>query len=174
MSRVDRTHGYEYAIKIGRGLITHTSALHPANRPVGPQSPFTLRPATFDDLPVLARLVLAPRAGAEIFTGGKDTATLYARLRWLIGDRPAAYPASAYPVEPFFVLEKRGTPAASPHVVAAAGLMMFTPGGPTANVHPLLWDGVEDASAVTLALVPALIDAVKALPAADGSPSKCV
>jgi hypothetical protein len=51
---------------------------------------------------------------------------------------------------------------------------MYKPGRQTVSVHPLLWDGMEDASAVAQAIVPALISAVAALPTADGSPATCV
>ncbi|KAJ7926170.1 hypothetical protein B0H13DRAFT_1972934, partial [Mycena leptocephala] len=66
---------------------------------------------------------------------------------------------------------KRDTPDGPPRVVAAAGLPMYKPGRQTVSVHPLLWDGMEDASAVAQAIVPALISAVAALPTADGSPT---
>ncbi|KAF7341104.1 hypothetical protein MVEN_01844600 [Mycena venus] len=169
-----RAHGYEYALNMGRGLVTHVSALNPSSSPASAPSLFSLRPATLDDLPALERFVLAPRTKAEIFTGAKDSATLTAQLRYLLGDRPPAYTSPAYPVDPFFVLEKRDVPDASPRVVAAAGIRLSKPGAPTAVVHPLLWDGVEDAFAVAQAIVRPLVSAVGALPPADGSPNKLV
>ncbi|KAJ6539832.1 hypothetical protein DFH09DRAFT_1368655 [Mycena vulgaris] len=156
-----RTHGYEFALNFGRGLVTHLSAV----RPLPPAAatalePFTLRPATLDDLPALERLVEAPRATADISLGFAAP-VLHAQLRWLLGERPAHY---AFPTHPFFVLEKRDAPDASPRIVAAAGLMNTA--APKAGVHPLLWDGAEDASAVALAVVRRLIPALEAaLPA---------
>ncbi|KAJ6537615.1 hypothetical protein B0H19DRAFT_371863 [Mycena capillaripes] len=166
-----RTQGYEYAINMGRGLVTHISALRPAP-PADAPSLLSLRPATLDDLSTLERFVLAPRARAELFTGFQDAATLTAHLRYALGDRPPAYITPAFPVAPFFILEKRDAPDTPPRAVAAAGLYMYSPGAPTAVVHPLLWDGVEDASTVVQAIVPALVSAVGALPTADGSPTK--
>ncbi|KAJ6455566.1 hypothetical protein C8R47DRAFT_1166011 [Mycena vitilis] len=146
-----RTHGYEYALNLGRGMVTHMSTLHP---PVSADpSPFTLRLATLADLTSLERLVTAPRAIADIFIGVSNP-KLHAQLRWILGDRPTSCPAPTYPVNPFFVLEKRETS----DIVAAAGLL--NRGSTSATVHPLLWDGAEDASAVTLALVRQLIEAL--------------
>jgi hypothetical protein len=156
---------------MGRGLLTHLSALRPPSTPTGTPSLFSLRPATLDDLPALERFVLASRANAEIFTGVQDETK---QLCYLLGDRPPAYVPPAHPLNPFFVLEKRDTPDGPPRVVAAAGLPMYKPGRQTVTVHPLLWDGMEDASAVAQAIVPALISAVAALPTADGSPTTCV
>ncbi|KAJ7465985.1 hypothetical protein FB451DRAFT_1261529 [Mycena latifolia] len=151
-----RTQGYEYALDMGRGLMTHLSALRPYTAPVeGVLAPFSLRPATLADIPELERLVAAPRATADIFAG-VTAPTLNAQLRWILGERPAGY---TFPVHPFFVLEKRDTPDAAPRIVAAAGLL--NSGEPKAGVHPLLWDGVEDASAVTVAIVRQLIPAVE-------------
>ncbi|KAJ6622150.1 hypothetical protein B0H10DRAFT_2014520 [Mycena sp. CBHHK59/15] len=148
-----RTHGCEYALKLGRGLVTHTA------------TPYTLRRATSADLPALERLVCAPRAAADIFAGLAAPA-LKQQLRWLLGERPSPYAAAeAYPVHPFFVLETHG------RVVAAAGLKN-TPSTQTAavHVHPLLWDGDEDASAISLTLARELIKAVDDMLA----PAKCV
>ncbi|KAJ6586344.1 hypothetical protein DFH09DRAFT_255372 [Mycena vulgaris] len=167
-----RHHGYEYAIDIGCGLVTHTSLLGSAGLTL--LSSFSLRPATLNDLPALERLVYAPRATSELFTGSPP-AMLQAQLRWLLGNRPAAYGAAAfYPVHPFFVLEKCDTPEAPPRVVAAAGLIN-TPSvnapHPVATVHPLLWDGVENASAVAKALALELVRALDAILADGGAPS---
>ncbi|KAJ7465989.1 hypothetical protein FB451DRAFT_1261539 [Mycena latifolia] len=153
-----RTHGYELALDMGRGLITHLSALCPYTVPAaeGAPAPFALRPATLADLPDLERLVTAPRATADIFAG-VDAPMLNGQLRWLLGERPAGY---TFPVHPFFVLEKHDAPDAAPRIVAAAGLL--NSGEPKAGVHPLLWDGVEDASAVTVAIVRQLIPALEA------------
>ncbi|KAJ6537730.1 hypothetical protein B0H19DRAFT_373344 [Mycena capillaripes] len=63
-----RTQGYEYALHLGRGLVTHVSALRPPSLGMAP-SPFSLRPATLADLPALECLVSAPRAAADIFAG---------------------------------------------------------------------------------------------------------
>ncbi|KAJ7138070.1 hypothetical protein C8R44DRAFT_975962 [Mycena epipterygia] len=52
----DRAHGYEYALNLGRDLVTHAAALLPAS--TTHPSPFSLRPATLDDVPTLERLVL--------------------------------------------------------------------------------------------------------------------
>ncbi|KAJ7772833.1 hypothetical protein DFH07DRAFT_1057225, partial [Mycena maculata] len=132
-----RTHGYEYA----HIQLTHTSALRPAP-PADAPSPFSLRPATPDDLPTLERLACAPRATADIFPG-VDAPMLQSQLRWLMGARPSAFSTRDYPVHPFFVLEKRDTDR--PRIVAAAGFLSYNRSAPTAIVHPLLWDGVEDA-----------------------------
>ncbi|KAJ7627787.1 hypothetical protein DFH06DRAFT_1304459 [Mycena polygramma] len=152
-----RTHGYEYALNLGRGLITHESTLRPhiTTEP----SPFSLRPATLADLPSLEQLVTAPRATADIFAGVSGT-VLQAQLRWILGDRPSSCAAPSYPACPFFDLEKRDYPELAPRVVAAAGLL--NRGTPSATVHPLLWDGVEDASAVTVALARQLIETLNA------------
>ncbi|KAJ7680072.1 hypothetical protein B0H17DRAFT_1138830 [Mycena rosella] len=133
-----RAQGYEYALDMGRGLVTHVSALRPQR------------------LPALERLVTAPRATADIFMGAAAP-VLQKQLRWLLGERPAGY---TFPVHPFFVLEKRDAPDAAPRIVAAAGLMNSD--AAKAAVHPLLWDGVEDASAVALAVVRQLILALEA------------
>ncbi|KAJ7772846.1 hypothetical protein DFH07DRAFT_801708 [Mycena maculata] len=163
-----RTQGYEYALNMGRGLITHASTLDPAT-PADTPSPFSLRLATLDDLPALRGLVCAQRTTSDIFVG-VDAATLHTHLRWLLGNRPAVYTTPDYPVRPFFVLEKRDTPNTPPRIVATAGL--YNSGAPTAIVHPLLWDGEEDASAVTVAMVRELVPALKAIPAAGGSFTK--
>ncbi|KAJ6622155.1 hypothetical protein B0H10DRAFT_2014546 [Mycena sp. CBHHK59/15] len=108
-----RTHGCEYALKLGRGLVTHTA------------TPYTLRRATSADLPALERLQ---------------------QLRWLLGERPSpSATAEAYPDTP-------STQTAAVHV------------------HPLLWDGDEDASAISLTLARELIKAVDDMLA----PAKCV
>ncbi|KAJ7879055.1 hypothetical protein B0H14DRAFT_3435292 [Mycena olivaceomarginata] len=164
-----RSHGYEYALQMGRGLITHISALSPPSPPTDASS-FTLRAGTLDDVPALERSVLAPRANAGIFIGMQDSTTLTSQLHYLLGDRPPSFTGA---VDPFFVLEKRDTPDTPPRVVAAAGLR-GRPGAPTAVVHPLLWDGVENASIVAQALVRALVSAVGTLPTADGSPNKLI
>jgi hypothetical protein len=85
---------------------------------------------------------------------------LRAQLRWLLGDRPESYSAAVYPVHPFFVLEKRDSPKFTLRVVGAAGLLNSS--SPSAIVHPLLWDGMEDASSVALAVVCGLIQALDA------------
>ncbi|KAJ7466144.1 hypothetical protein B0H11DRAFT_2048605 [Mycena galericulata] len=168
-----RTKGFEYALSMGRGLITHVSGLPPASPPThGMQSRYSLRRATASDIPDLERLVLAPRATAEIFHAVGDTATMHAQLAWLLGHRPPVYSSPEYPVDPFFVLEKRDTPEAPPRVVAAAFLRMYEPGSPRVMVNPLLWDGEENASAVAQAIVHELIQAVEALPTPDGSQTK--
>ncbi|KAJ6453897.1 hypothetical protein C8R47DRAFT_1167669 [Mycena vitilis] len=148
-----RTHGYEYALNLGRGLITHESTLRKYT--ATESSSFSLRPATLADLPSLEHLVTAPRATTDIFAGVSAT-VLQEQLRWILGDRPASCAAPTYPTFPFFVLEKRDSPESAPRVVAAAGLLNL--GAPSAIVHPLLWDGVEDASAVTVALVRQLVE----------------
>ncbi|KAJ7649024.1 hypothetical protein DFH06DRAFT_1208800 [Mycena polygramma] len=148
-----RTHGYEYALNVGHGLATHVSSLRP---PVSADpSPFLLRLATLADLPCLERLVTAPRPTADIFVG-VSAPTLHAQLRWILGDRPASCAVPTYPVNPFFVLEKRE----NSHIVAAAGLL--NRGTASVTVHPLLWDGVENASAVTVTLVRQLIETLDA------------
>ncbi|KAJ7919654.1 hypothetical protein B0H13DRAFT_1868413 [Mycena leptocephala] len=115
--------------------------------------------ATLSDLPALERLVSVPRATADIFAG-VSTPMLRAQLRWLLGDRPESYSAAVYPVHPFFVLEKRDSPKFTLRVVGAAGLLNSS--SPSAIVHPLLWDGMEDASSVALAVVRGLIQALDA------------
>ncbi|KAJ7154138.1 hypothetical protein C8R46DRAFT_1356888 [Mycena filopes] len=163
-----RTFDYEYAINVGRGLVTHVSDLRPTNP--DPDDPFSLRQATLDDLPALERLVLvlAPRANTEIFIGVKDTATLRAQLHWALGDRPQSYTGPAYPVHPFFILEKYELDEPVPRIVAAAGLTMYKR-STGADVSPLLWDGKENVSAVVRALVPALIRAANELPSVGRS-----
>ncbi|KAJ7706749.1 hypothetical protein B0H17DRAFT_1192325 [Mycena rosella] len=106
-------------------------------------------PGTLADLPTLERLVCAPRATAEIFTG-ISAENLTAQLRWVLGDRPASHAPSA---NRFFVLERWDTP----RVVAAANVLDNAV--VAAAVHPLLSDGVEDASAVARAIMPALRNA---------------
>ncbi|KAJ7777528.1 hypothetical protein DFH07DRAFT_1056377 [Mycena maculata] len=165
-----RTKGFEYALSMGRGLVTHVSALPPASPPT--QCRYSLRRATPLDIPDLERLVLAPRATAEIFHAVGDTATMRAQLAWLLGQRPPAYSSPEDPVDPFFVLETRAAPEAPPRVVAAAFLRMYEPGSPRITVNPLLWDGAENASAVAQALVRELVQAVEALPTPDGSQTK--
>ncbi|KAJ7101888.1 hypothetical protein C8R44DRAFT_348668 [Mycena epipterygia] len=158
-----RTHGYEYALRLGRGLVTHIATLRPANPPAAATPPpFTLRLATLADLPALESLVTVPRATANIFAG-VSAPVLQAQLRWLLGARAGPY---AFPVHPFYVLEKRDAPDAPPRVVAAAGLL--NSGVPAAAVHPLLWDGIEDASAVALAVVRQLVPALEATFTAEG------
>jgi hypothetical protein len=137
--RIDRLHGYEYAVDMGRVLVTHTSALC-APSPADPSS-FALRPATLADLSGLEQLVCLPRAKAEIFV---DTA-LCSRLRWLLGDRPAAYVGSSYPTITFFLLEKRDTAEAAPRVVAAVAVVdngiaagQLQPSEPSTTVEKLL------------------------------------
>ncbi|KAF7341101.1 hypothetical protein MVEN_01844300 [Mycena venus] len=93
--------------------------------------------------PRLSASSLAPHAKAEMFTDAKDSATLTAWLCYLLGDRSAAHISPAYSVDPFFVLEKRDAPNGPPRVFAAAGLCLSKSGGPTAVVHPLLWDDVS-------------------------------
>ncbi|KAJ7119554.1 hypothetical protein C8R44DRAFT_877974 [Mycena epipterygia] len=167
-----RTHAHEYALNMSRDLVTYTAILRPASTSPAP-SRYSLRLATFNDIPTLERLVLAPRAIAEIFTG-VSTSKLTSQLRWLLGDRPAAY---AGPAHRYFILEKRDTPDAAPRVVAAAGVLDNTAAiaaglldrSAPPRVHPLLWDGVEDASAVTLAIVRELRSALDAQLAADGT-----
>lgn len=159
---------------MGRGLVTYLSPPNP-NVPTNTSSSFALRPATLDDLPVLERLVTAPRAGAEIFVGVRESARPR-QLRHLLGDRPPAYPSDTHPTDPWFVLEKRNTPEAPPRVVAAAGLRTQKLGvRPTVpRVHPLLWDGVEDASVVAQAITRELVREVEAQLAANGSPDRSV
>ncbi|KAJ7126160.1 hypothetical protein C8R44DRAFT_874538 [Mycena epipterygia] len=177
-----RTHGYEYALSMSRDLVTHAASLRPASTNPDPSS-FSLRLATLDDAPTLERLVLAPRATAEIFTG-VPAPKLTSQLRWFLGDRPAAY---ANATHNYFVLEKRDTPDATPRAVAAVGVLdravaaaaaaaAAGPAGarssaPSAKVHPLLWDGVEDASAVAVAVVRELRSTLDAQLAADGAPT---
>ncbi|KAF8205460.1 hypothetical protein K438DRAFT_1963903 [Mycena galopus ATCC 62051] len=136
-----RAQGYEYALYMGRGLITHFPPLAPSKN--APPSLFTLRPATLDDLPALERLT---------------------------GPPPTPHPLT--PWTPFFVLEKRDMLDAPPRVVAAAAVRTPKPGASTAVVNPLLWDVVEDASAVAQAIARALVGAVRAPPTTDGSPNK--
>ncbi|KAJ7841430.1 hypothetical protein B0H13DRAFT_1910296 [Mycena leptocephala] len=95
-----RTQGYEYALNMGHGLVTHLSALGPSSPPADAPSLFSLRPATLDDLPALELFVLAPRASAEIFAGMQDSTTLTAQLRYLLGDRSPAYASPAYAERP--------------------------------------------------------------------------
>ncbi|KAJ7726151.1 hypothetical protein DFH07DRAFT_244910 [Mycena maculata] len=156
-----RTHGYEYALNFGRGLVTHVSALRAPNPPE--PLAFSLRSATLDDLPALERLFNIPRTTADIFAG-VSAPVLHAQLRWFLGDRPAAYTSPSCHVPPFFILEKRDMPHAPPHVVAAG----MHGGPPSTTVGPLLWDSIEDASAVTLGLVRALKEALDRHVAADG------
>ncbi|KAJ7270188.1 hypothetical protein C8J57DRAFT_305219 [Mycena rebaudengoi] len=165
-----RTHGYEYALSFGRELVTHNPLRITT---AAESSAFSLRPAMLADVPALERLVYTPRASAEIFLG-VSPAALHKQLRWLLGDRPAPYndPSPFYPAHPFFVLEKRDGEAAVPRIVAAAGLQN-TPSAKTAHplvaVHPLLWDGEEDASAVALAIAPQLVRAVDDILTRDDS-----
>ncbi|KAF7341103.1 hypothetical protein MVEN_01844500 [Mycena venus] len=153
-----RTQGYEYGLNMGRGLSTHLSGLSPPPTDA-PPSPYTLRRATLDDLPALERLVHAPRSKAEIFIGtqSKDAASLIAQLRYVLGDRLPAYAPPAFPVDPYFILEKRDTdtPDAPPGIVAGRRV-------------------AENASAVVQALVRPLASAIGVLPTADGSPNKLV
>jgi hypothetical protein len=60
--------------------------------------------------------------------------------------------------------------------VAAAGLRTKKLGvRPTVpRVHPLLWDGVEDASAVAQAITRELVREVEAQLAANGAPDRSV
>jgi hypothetical protein len=157
--RTDRIHGYEYAVDIGGDLVTHTSALR-APGTTDP-SPFSIRRATLADIPTLEQLVCVPRARAEIFVPISATA-LPSRLRWLLGDRPPAFLGPSYPSSTFFLLEKRETAEAPPRVVAAVGVVdnataaaagLLQGSAPSATVQSLLWDGVEDSSAVTAAIV---------------------
>ncbi|KAJ7031272.1 hypothetical protein C8F04DRAFT_1186122 [Mycena alexandri] len=168
-----RTYDYEYAINVGRGLVTHVSDLRPYTPPADDPFSYNLREATLDDLPAIERLVqvLAPRANTEIFIGVKDTATLRAQLRWALGDRPEAYSGPEYPVHPFFVLEKCDVNEEEPRIVAAAGLTMYKRSH-GADVSPLLWDGMENVSAVVQALVPALINAGNELPVQGRAPGQ--
>ncbi|KAJ7465969.1 hypothetical protein FB451DRAFT_1486183 [Mycena latifolia] len=157
-----RIHGYEHAIDMGRGLITHLSALRPYTAPgEGAPAPFALRPATLADLPELERLVTAPRAAADIFAG-VAAPVLRAQLRWLLGERPAAY---IFPVHFFFVLEKRDAPDTALRIVAAAGLLNPRPrstpfSGMASKTHlPLQspsWAGVPSLPAFLRAISPAL------------------
>ncbi|KAJ7453538.1 hypothetical protein B0H11DRAFT_2326020 [Mycena galericulata] len=157
-----RTHGYEYAMNIGRGLVTHTSALplnfRPADtdtdtNPSSADAAYALRPATLADLPAVERLYHAQRATPDIFPSAAADAPLK-HLRWALGDRPDAYPAPTYPVSPFFVLEKRGGGAQA----ADAGADADANAGAEVGARIV-------AAAVTLALVRALVPALNALPA---------
>ncbi|KAJ7202383.1 hypothetical protein GGX14DRAFT_654353 [Mycena pura] len=59
----DRTHGYEYAIDMGHGLVSYSATLWPPEPEPAPCQ------ATLMDLSALERLVDAPRATIEIFVG---------------------------------------------------------------------------------------------------------
>ncbi|KAK7038311.1 hypothetical protein R3P38DRAFT_2905563 [Favolaschia claudopus] len=168
-----RMHGYEYALDMGLGLLTHAAALTKAPEA---SSPYLLRRATLDDVPALDRMVLAPRSEADIFIGAKDAETLTAQLRYILGDCSAAYASRTdYPLEPVFVLEKEigggtDTCTATPShvVVAAARLRRPRQGDSSTVVHPLLWDGEEDASAVACAIAKGLVkQAGEVLPGRD-------
>ncbi|KAJ7121734.1 hypothetical protein C8R43DRAFT_74001 [Mycena crocata] len=164
-----RTQNYEFAINLGRGLLTHLSTLRPASTE---SSPLSLRPARLDDLPDLERMANAPRATAELFTADSDASMLKIHLRWMLGDRPSDYPTPAFPVHPFFVLEKRDIADGPPRIVAGAGLYNYSASQPTAVAHALLWDGVEDASAVAVAVARGLVAVLEAKAAAETPASK--
>ncbi|KAF7366152.1 GNAT family N-acetyltransferase [Mycena venus] len=153
-----RTKGFEYALSMGRGLITHVSGLPPASPTTdGIQARYSLRRATASDIPDLEHLVLAPRATAEIFHAVGDTATMPHRSIPLT--HSSSWRNTAHQRRP-------------PRVVAAVFLRMYAPGSPRIMVNPLLWDGEENASAVAQAIVRELIQAVEALPTPNGSQTK--
>ncbi|KAK7038306.1 hypothetical protein R3P38DRAFT_3182399 [Favolaschia claudopus] len=183
-----RTQGYEYALNMGHGLITHTSTLGPPSPPAPTPPPsetsaFSLRQATSNDVPALERLVLASRTHADIFITTRTPENLTSQLRWMVGERPPGYAPPEYPHAPFFVLEReiRGEEDAEKEkgggrekrIVAAVGLRRYEAGASNINIHPVLWDGEESASGVVQAIVPELVKAVEALPGKDdGSPTK--
>jgi hypothetical protein len=173
----DRLHGYEYALSLGRGLVTYTSSLPLTGKLVSPDSPFSIRPAVLEDILTLESLVLSSRDSQALFSGTSSEA-LRSQLSWLLGSRSSPFQgdSAVYSINPWFVLEKKNVNG-QVQVVAAVGLQnrpsAKTP-FPIIGVHPLLWDGKEDASAVVVAMLQHLVPAVNNILKKDGDPAEYV
>jgi hypothetical protein len=164
-------------LSLGRGLVTYTTSLPPTGKSIPPDSPFSIRPALFDDLLTLESLVSSSRDSKALFFGTSLEA-LRRQLSWLLGSRPSPFEGESpfYSVNPWFVLEKKNT-SGQTQVVAAVGLQNRPSAkmpAPMFGVHPLLWNGKENASAVVVAMLQHLVPAVNDILRNDGGPAECV
>jgi hypothetical protein len=169
---VDRLHGYEYAVNLGRGLVTRTSSLPPTSKSIPPDSPFSIRRASINDLSIPESLVISSRDSRALFSGLSPEA-LRSQLSWLLGSRPPPFEGDSpsHSTNPWFVLEKKQHTNGQTHVVAAVGLRNQPNAkmlSPMIGVHPLLWNAKEDASAVVVAMLQYLVPAVNEILKKDG------
>lgn len=147
--------------------MTYISSISASALTTPAESAYSMRAATISDLPILESLVVSSRGSTELFSGVSSSDALRSQLEWMLGQRPPPFDGESpiYDNGPFFLLNK------GDRTVAAAGLSKKPnpkTSSPSIVVHPLLWDGKEDASKTVVALVQHIVPAINNMLAAGG------